>query len=61
MPLDDDSGAFEREFRAAVASVLPTARVECVAGTVIAVKLPVRISFAVKAAEGRRQGTPSPG
>jgi hypothetical protein len=41
MPLPDDRDAFEAAFRAAVATVLPSASVEVVAGTIVAIKLRV--------------------
>ncbi|OFV88816.1 MAG: hypothetical protein A3J75_06725 [Acidobacteria bacterium RBG_16_68_9] len=41
MPLPDDRDTFEAAFRAAVAAVLPSATVEVVARTIVAIKLRV--------------------
>ena len=43
MPLPEDRDAFEAAFRAAVAAVLPSATVEMVARTIVAIKLRVEL------------------
>jgi hypothetical protein len=43
MPLPDDRDTFEATFRAAVAAVLPSATVEVVARTIVAIKLRVDV------------------
>jgi len=43
MPLPDDRDTFEAAFRAAVAAVLPSAIVEVVARTIVAIKLRVDV------------------
>lgn len=44
MPLPESPDAFEDAFRAAVAAVLPSARVERVARTIVAIKMRVELS-----------------
>jgi hypothetical protein len=46
MPLPDDCDAFEAAFRAAVAAVLPSATVEVVTRTIVAIKLRVDVDDA---------------
>ena len=43
MPLPEDRDAFEGAFRAAVAAILPSATVEVVARTIVAIKLRVDV------------------